>query len=70
MTTQEIMINKVCYSINRRIMQMNYELEKQVREYLEDEIVLTEYDSDRIAEILNVNENCIFDLLTDLDLIS
>jgi hypothetical protein len=69
MTTQEIMINKVCYGINRKIMQMNYDLEKQVREYLKHETVLTEYDSDRIAGILGVNEDCVFNLLSDLDLI-
>lgn len=69
MTTHQILINKVCHCINRTIKQMNYETENEVREYLKHETVLTEYDSDRIAEILGVNEDCVFNLLSDLDLI-
>jgi hypothetical protein len=54
---------------------MNYEKESAVRDYLSDQIVddkllLFEGDSDQIADILEVNENCIFDVLTDADLIT
>ena len=75
MTTAQKQINQVCSDINRRIYSMNYEKESAVRDYLSDQIVddkilLFESDSDRIADILEVNENCIFDVLTDADLIT
>lgn len=75
MTTAQKQINEVCSDINRRIYSMNYEKESAVRDYLSDQIVddkilLFESDSDRIADILEVNENCIFDVLTDADLIT
>ena len=75
MTTAQKQINEVCSDINRRIYSMNYEKESAVRDYLSDQIVndkllLFEGDSDRIADILEVNENCIFDVLTDADLIT
>jgi len=75
MTTAQKQINEVCSDINRRIYSMNYEKESAVRDYLSDQIVddkllLFEGDSDQIADILEVNENCIFDVLTDADLIT
>ena len=75
MTTAQKQINEICSDINRRIYSMNYEKESAVRDYLSDQIVedkllLFEGDSDRIADILEVNENCIFDVLTDADLIT
>lgn len=74
MTTAQKQINEICSDINRRIYLMNYEKESAVRDYLsnqivDDKLMLFEGDSDRIADILEVNENCIFDLLTDADLI-
>lgn len=52
---------------------MDYETQKQIMEYLQDifsySSLLLESESDRIASILDVNENCIYDLLTDLELI-
>lgn len=74
MTTAQKQINEVCSDINRRIYSMNYEKESAVRDYLSDQIVedrlmLFEGDSIRIADILEVNENCIFDVLTDADLL-
>jgi hypothetical protein len=75
MTTAQKQINEVCSDINRRIYSMNYEKESAVRDYLsnqilDDKLLLFEGDSDRIADILEVNENCIFDVLTDADLIT
>lgn len=74
MTTAQKQINEICFDINRRIYSMNYEKESAVRDYLsnqivDDKLMLFESDSDRIADILEVNENCIFDVLTDADLI-
>jgi len=75
MTTAQKQINQICSDINRRIYSMSYEKESIVRDYLlfqivDDKLMLFEGDSDRIADILEVNENCIFDLLTDADLIT
>lgn len=75
MTTAQKQINQICSDINRRIYSMSYEKESTVRDYLlfqivDDKLMLFEGDSDRIADILEVNENCIFDLLTDADLIT
>jgi hypothetical protein len=74
MTTAQKQINEICSDINRRIYSMNYEKESAVRDYLSDQIVddkllLFEGDSIRIADILEVNEKCIFDVLTDADLL-
>ena len=62
-------LNGICRLINSRIITMNYAQEKAVREYFEDtyenieDIAPDEWDSDTIADILNVNESCIYDLL-------
>jgi hypothetical protein len=52
---------------------MDYQTETNVREYLISELnncdKLFESDVNNIAELLDVNENCIFDLLNDLELI-
>lgn len=63
-------INTICNAINRHIYSMDYQTETKVREYLsdavfDDKLVLLESDSDNIADILRVNYNCIFDLLTE-----
>ena len=66
-------VNDICYSINRRIYVMDYQTETNVRDYLISELnncdKLFESDVNNIAELLDVNENCIFDLLNDLKLI-
>lgn len=64
-------ITDVCYSINRRIMQMNYQQEKEVRELLEldcidGKLILDLITPSDIANILEVNDNCIFDIIEDL----
>ena len=61
-------INAICSDINRRIKTMNYEEETQVREYIESEIwgdtfTPMQHDAVNIANILEVNDNCIADLL-------
>lgn len=75
MQTSQFKINRLCSDINRRIYSMNYEKEFEVRNYLADQIVdgdllLFESDSDRIANILDVNTNCIYDVITDNGLLS
>jgi hypothetical protein len=62
-------IAQVCAAINRRIMSMNYQQEKSVMEYLEAQECIVESDVNEIANILDVNTNCIFDILTDLGLL-
>lgn len=64
-------ITDVCYSINRRIKQMNYQEEKEVRELLElncidGKLILDLITPSNIANILEVNDNCIFDIIEDL----
>jgi hypothetical protein len=64
-------ITDVCYSINRRIKQMNYQEEKEVRELLElncidGKLILDLITPSDIANILEVNDNCIFDIIEDL----
>jgi len=69
-------VNDICYDINRRIKNMNYEEELQVRQYLINEFdnyqkdcemfMLYDMETKDIAEILQVNETCIFDILVDL----
>jgi hypothetical protein len=53
---------------------MDYATESKLREYLaskviDDGIVLVDSDIENIADILQVNTNCIFDLLNELNLI-
>lgn len=48
---------------------MNYQQEKSVMEYLEAQECIVESDVNEIANILDVNTNCIFDILTDLGLL-
>ena len=69
-------VNDICSDINRRIMRMDYQQEKSVRDYLENEFdnyqkdcemfMLYERETRDIAEILEVNETCILDVLVDL----
>jgi hypothetical protein len=69
-------VNDICYDINRRIKNMNYADEMQVRQYLIYEFDNYQKDCEQfmlyylevgdIAEILQVNEDCIFDVLVDL----
>jgi hypothetical protein len=69
-------VNDICYDINRRIKAMNYEEELQLRQYLIYEFdnyqkdcemfMLYDMETKDIAEILEVNETCIFDVLVDL----
>ena len=64
-------IDDVCYSINRRIKQMNYQEQKQVIELLEldcidGKLTLDLITPSDIANILEVNYNCIFDIIEDL----
>lgn len=64
-------INDVCYSINRRIKQMSFHEETQIRELLEldcidGKLCLDLITPSDIANILEVNDNCIFDIIEDL----
>jgi hypothetical protein len=69
-------VNDICYAINRRIKYMNYEIEMQVRAYLIYEFDNYQRDCEQfmlcnlevmdIADILEVNDTCIFDILVDL----
>ena len=69
-------VNDICYDINRRIKTMNYSEESQVREYLINEFdnyqkdceqfMLCDLETRDIANILDVNDTCIFDILVDL----
>ena len=69
-------VNDICYDINRRIKNMNYADEMQVRQYLIyefdnyqkdcEQFMLYDLEVGDIAEILEVNETCIFDILVDL----
>jgi hypothetical protein len=52
-------------------MQMNYQQEKEVRELLElncidGKLILDLITPSDIANILEVNDNCIFDIIEDL----
>lgn len=64
-------IDRICDDINRRIQQMNYNEESDIRSHLDDqfidgELCLSNYDVDIIADILDVNTDCIHDLLTNI----
>ena len=69
-------VNDICYDINRRIKRMDYKEEYDVRIYLINEFdnyqkdceqfMLYDLEVGDIAEILEVNETCIFDVLVDL----
>lgn len=68
----KLTIDNICESINRRIQSMDYKTEKKIREFLEDRVddgVLEprKHDVREIANILDVNENCIQDILEDED---
>jgi hypothetical protein len=61
-------IKAICNAINRRIKQMNSNEEQLVREHfndniLDEKILIDCIEINTIAEILDVNENCIFNLL-------
>lgn len=65
-------INYVCNEINRRIKQMTYNEESHIREFLEgcrynddDFLSVTDDDTSYIASVLNVNDNCIYDVVKD-----
>lgn len=73
MSKKQNAVNQICSSINRRIMSMNYQQESAVREYIADvlwdedaKIDILPFEARDIAEILEVNEDCIFDVLVDL----
>lgn len=72
METKSI-LNMICNDINRRLFTMDYKTESIVREYLHNifcySSTILECESNRLAEILDVNETCVFDLLSNLDLI-
>jgi hypothetical protein len=69
-------IQDICSTINRRILRMDFQQEYSIREYLENEFDNYQRDCEQfmlydlevrdIAEILEVNETCIFDILVDL----
>jgi hypothetical protein len=69
-------VNDICYDINRRIKRMDYKEEYDVRIYLINEFdnyqkdcemfMLYDMEVRDIAQILEVNETCIFDVLVDL----
>jgi hypothetical protein len=64
-------IDRICDDINRRIQQMNYNEESDIRSHLDDQFIdgqlcLCDYDVEVIADILEVNTDCIHDLLTDI----
>ena len=69
-------VNDICYDINRRIKRMDYKEEYDLRIYLINEFDNYQKDCEQfmlydlevrdIAEILEVNEDCIFDVLVDL----
>lgn len=65
-------IDKVCAYINRRIMTMDYNQEKKIREYIdsycvddEGHLLVFEPEVYEIAEILEVNEQCIYNMFVD-----
>jgi len=63
-------IDRICSDINRRIQHMDFQEESAIREYLEmqivdDKLLLFMSDVREIAYILDVNNECIHDLLTD-----
>ena len=62
-------IDLICNNINRKISTMDYEKETKVREYLKDELFNIESDSNFIAEILEVNEFCVYDLFVNMGLL-
>jgi hypothetical protein len=69
-------IQDICSTINRRILRMDFQQEKSIREYLENEFDNYQRDCEQfmlytlevrdIADILEVNETCILDILVDL----
>ena len=64
-------IDRICDDINRRIQQMNYNEESDIRSHLDNQFIdgqlcLCDYDIKIIADILDVNTDCIYDLLTDI----
>lgn len=66
-------VNLICSTINRRIMTMNYQQESAVRDYISDvlwdvdaKIDILPFEARDIAEILDVNEDCIFDILVEI----
>jgi hypothetical protein len=69
-------VNDICSDINRRILRMDFQQEKSIREYLENEFdnyqrdceqfMLCDFEIRDIAHILDVNTTCILDILVDL----
>lgn len=65
-------VDNVCSYINRRIESMSYAKESEVRDYIEDNcigsngsIIACKYDVRNIADILDVNEMCIYDMFVE-----
>ena len=67
-TKKTFTANEVCSLINRCIMTMNFQQETDVRQHIhqreyESDFAPNEYDVLSISNILQVNENCIADIL-------
>lgn len=65
----------IIHSINRRIMAMSYEQTITVSDIIkdaifEDKLIVTDYEIKSIADALDVNTDCIFDVLEDLGHVS
>lgn len=64
-------VDRVCSYINRRIMTMNYAQESEIREYVTDSCIFEgklsvfNFDVCKIADILDVNEMCIYDMFVN-----
>lgn len=68
----QIEINHICNDINKRIKQMTYTEEICIREFMDgcrkiddDFLTFDEDEVEYIASVLNVNTNCIYDVLRD-----
>lgn len=65
----------IMHSINRRIMTMTYDQVVAIQDIInnamvDDKLVITEYDITAMADALDVNTDCIFDMLADIGCVS
>lgn len=65
----------IIHSINRRIMTMTYDQTVAIQDIInnamvEDKLVITDYEISAMADALDVNTDCIFDVLEDLGHVS
>jgi hypothetical protein len=57
---------ELCDKINRRIHSMDYETQKNIIDFAESVEELNTEHTTSIAEILDVNMTCIYDILTSI----